>query len=828
MTTDLRLVPAALAAWATAWGLTSALGPSALESAVMVATVAPLVAGVVAVVQRGSIATQALLVLGTVVAIALSVQLHADRQAGVVALAQQRAEAVFAGRVVSDSRQGAFGAGETWLLDVDAVTARAVTTSTRARVEVTTMAPAPPYGARVVVEAGLSPVRPGATQAARASGTVAEVVRAPPAALRTTNAMRSALLDVTADLSPQARGLVPGIAVGDTSRLPEELADAFQVTGLTHLTAVSGGHFAIVLALVTALVGIARAPRWLRVLLVAGIAVGFVLLVRPDPSVQRAAAMCAVALLGITLGRPAASVPPLAAAMIVLLALDPTLARSFGFVLSCAATAGLVLLAPPLMRRLTPWLGRTAAFAVAVPVAAQLACGPVLLLLSPSVPTTSVLANLLAAPAVVPATLLGLAATITAPWAPAFAHALAWLAGSATWWIAAVARWCAGLPGASLPWPGGVPGALALAAATSAGLVLVLRRGPAAGWPISWTDAGRRRWRAVGREGKAAVARFRFGVATRRDRRLALAALAAVALFVAGTTTVVLRAAAPPGDVPTDWQVVACDVGQGDSLVVRTGPAAAIVVDVGPEGDAAGRCLDRLGVTRIDLLVLSHDHLDHVGGLAAVLAGREVDAAWVSPLDEPAANARRLRDELAAAGVTPHVPDVGERGTVGAGPWQVVVDVLGTGVTGAAGAERRAVSSGSAEGDGVNDSSLSVAFTSSGTGGTVEVVALGDLEEPGQDALRASLRSGVPAGVADGVDVVKVAHHGSASQSEGLARLLDPVVALVSVGKDNTYGHPTDRMLDLYEGVGAQVVRTDECDTAVLVVRKGDFALGCG
>ncbi|QAY64795.1 ComEC/Rec2 family competence protein [Xylanimonas allomyrinae] len=886
----MRLAPAALAAWAAAWTLTGAAAPPRAASSTVVAASAgallalltlgwrrlrlasprghgepqpprgrgerqpprataararparavdrwPRILAALAASRRGQAAPRlgwrsgtgaahVLLALGAVAAVALSAHVDTTTRAPLALLATEHADAVLHGRVVTDPAPASFGTGQRWELAADSLTARAVTTSVRGRIEVTTPT-APPYGARVVVRARLSPARPGDAAAARATGDAAQVTRAPPAVVRVTNAMRAALRDVTADLSPQAQGLVPGIAVGDTSRLPPDLADAFRATGLTHLTAVSGGHFAIVLALVTALAGAVRAPRAARVALVAVVAAAFVLLVRPDPSVQRAAAMCAVTLLGLVLGRPAASVPSLAVCVVALLCADPWLARSFGFALSCAATAGLVLLAPALVRRLTPWLGRAGAFALAVPVAAQAACGPVLVLLSPGLPTTSVLANLLAAPAVAPATLLGLGATVIGPGWPAAARVLAWLAGGATWWIAAVARWCAALPGAALPWPGGPPGAFAMLAATVAAFVLVLRREPAEGW--AWTEIGRRTWRRARTSGRATFARCRRGVATHHDRRVATAvcgaALALVLLAVAATTAFV-RALPVRGSVPADWQVVACDVGQGDALAVRTGPASAIVVDTGPPGDAAGHCLDRLGVTRVDLLVLTHDHLDHVGGLAGVLAGRRVRAAWVSPLDEPAANARRAAGALEAAGLAPAVPVVGDGGTVGEGPWAVGVRVLGTGT--ASGSRPAGVASGSAEGDGVNDASLALDLTSRGPGGTIDVVALGDLEEPGQEALLAALRATGPPGVTDGVDVVKVAHHGSASQSAGLARLLHPRVALVSVGAGNTYGHPTDRMLALYAAVGATTVRTDECGSAVLVARHGRLALACG
>jgi competence protein ComEC len=619
--------------------------------------------------------------------------------------------------------------------------------------------------------------------------------------LAATHMLRTALLDITTDLSPQARGLVPGAAIGDTTRVPPDVTEAMRVTGLTHVTAVSGGHFAVVVATLTAACVMLRVPRALRVAVLAVAAVGFVLLVRPEPSVLRAAWTCAVALLGLALGRPSSGPAALATASTVLLVVDPWLARSFGFALSCAATGGLVLIAGPLARRLAPWLGRPLAFGLAVPLAAQAAVGPVLVLLDPSVPTTAVLANLLAAPALVPATVLGLVATVLAPGAPGLAHGVAWLAGIATGWIAAVARWCAGLPGASLPWPGGVGGALLLAAATAGVLVVVLRRPVGEGWPRSWREVGPRLWRRARRQ----ALRRRGGVPAAFPAILSTALIVAVAVVLVGALVLPRGLSAGHG-LPPDWEIVACDVGQGDALAVRTGVASAVVVDVGPPGDAAGRCLDRLGVEHIDLLVLSHFHADHVGGLEPVLTGRSVEAALVSPLDEPPSNAARARDALAAAGVPVQAAAPGQAGVAGATSWWVL-GADGTSVMG--------------EGDGANDASVALALR---TPGGIDVVALGDLETAGQEALFADLRA---AGWARGVDVVKMAHHGSAEQSHQLAALLGPRLTLVSVGDDNTYGHPTETALDLYAGVGSALVRTDECGTAALVVRDGGIGLAC-
>ncbi|PFG43655.1 competence protein ComEC [Isoptericola jiangsuensis] len=827
MTGDLRLVPLAFAVWVAAWALT---GTRPLAGVGLLVAAAVLGGCVAAARRGGPWVAHLLLVCAGVVAVTGSVQVQADARGALVDLAAQEALSTLAGTVVSAARPAPFGGGSTWELAVDTVSARGSTTPVRGHVRVTAPGTPPRAGSAVEVEARLAPARFGAgtTAEATAAGPVAEHV-APSAVLRTTDRMRTALLDVTDPLGPQARGLVPGMAFGDTTRVPDDLDDAMRVTGLTHATAVSGSHFAIVLAVVTAVLTVAGVPRGWRVVTLAGAAVGFVLLVGPEPSVLRAVWTCAAGLLGLALGRPGQGLPALATASTVLLVVDPWLARSYGFALSCAATAGIVLLAGPLARLLTPWLGRALAFAVAVPCAAQAACGPILVLLDPAVALVAVPANVLAAPALVPGTVLALLATVLAPGLPAVAGPVAWLAGVPTGWLAGVATLGAAVPGSRVPWWPGPGGAAALALVTLAVLAVVVRRAPA-DTPAGPDAAGslrRLRVRLV-RPGRArsrlappgdgavrgpgagppdaTVRPVRHplggaGVSPRRRRGGGPLVLLTGAAVVLVAVLVVVPRVAAPGPVPPDWQVVACDVGQGDTLVVRSGPDSAVVVDVGPPGDAAARCLARLGVARVDLLVLSHFHTDHVGGLEPVLAAVPVTAAVVSAVAEPAAPARRALDLLGGVGVPVAAGAEGRAGAAGTVAWRVL---------------------GAADGVGANDASVALALrTASG----IDVVALGDLEEPGQRALAARLRAaGYPA---DPVEVVKIAHHGSASQDPGLAALLAPAVVLVSVG-DNDYGHPTGAALDLYTGTGARVLRTDRCGDAALVVRSARLATACG
>ncbi|GAA4286268.1 ComEC/Rec2 family competence protein [Georgenia daeguensis] len=786
---DARLVPAAAGAWAAAHlGVTLPAATSGLVAgAVLLACAVPagylvrerrrhpagarrrLHRGVAAAPPSGA-ALLALLVVAAVLA-ATGAHVHA-RGGGLLAdLAGRGASAVVTARVAAEPRpmetreweaEGRFRV----VADVVEVSGRGARSLARAPVVV--LGPAPwgdlTLGEQVRVRGTLVATEPG-DDAAALLITSREPERRgrPPWHLRVVNLFREALRAVTADLSPQARGLVPGIAVGDDRELPADLRADMQAVSLTHLTAVSGAHVAILLgAVLGALVWLA--PPW-RTGAGALALVAFVALVRPEASVLRSAVMGAVVLVALLLGRPARALPALCGAVVALVLADPWLARSYGFVLSVLATAGLVLLARPWARWLTHVLPRWLATAVAVPAAAQAACGPVVVLLTPAVSPYAVPANILAAPAVPPATVLGVGATVLAPWWPVGAEALAVAASWCTAWIAQVARALAALPGAQVAWPGGTGGALALAGATAAGVAVLARAGP------------------------------------RRTRPAVPALAVLLVLLVLPGPRQVVGAWLPGGRPPPDWVAVQCDVGQGAAFVVRSGPGAAVMVDVGPAGGAAADCLRAAGVRRLDLLVLTHAHADHVGGLPEVLAAVDVQRAVLGPGSDPANAVGAVQRQLAAAGIPvdrPVAGGPGARGRAGEVGWEVL------------GPAPDAVAAGTGEAA-VNDLSLVVRLDAPG----LRVLALGDAELDGQARLVRLLRRS-PVTVHD---VVVMAHHGSPRQDERLAALLAPRLTLVSVGADNDYGHPAPSALELY-GRSGPVLRTDVCG-AVTVVRTG-------
>jgi competence protein ComEC len=596
-----------------------------------------------------------------------------------------------------------------------------------------------PIGSTVVLRGDLERTAPGEDVAFLLfpRGDI-ERLHDPPPLLGWAHGIRSAFLDASAGLPEPGGGLLPGLAIGDTTRVPEPLDAAMKASSLSHLTAVSGANCAIVVGAVLAIAALLGAALPVRVGVAALALLGFVVLVTPEPSVLRAAVMAGLALGAVALGRPALGVPVLCAAVILLLIADPWLSRSYGFGLSALATAGLLLLAGPLaaalMRGLPGWL----ATVVSIPLAAQLACQPVVLLLDPSLALYGVPANLLAAPAAPVATVLGLIACLVTPLAPPLGAAVAWLGWLPASWIAAVAALFAGLPGARSVWPGGAGGVVLLVAIEVAALVAILGAG--------------------------------------RPRRIARAvSLVALVAYIAATVggALVTRVGRP-----ADWQYAMCDVGQGDATLVRSGDAVGLV-DLGEDPGLLRACLDDLGVGRLDLLVLTHYDLDHVGGADAVI-GR-TDVVLAGPPGE--ASDERLLDDFAAAGAQVTPVDRGDRGTLGALAWEALWPPP----------------RGSASG---NEASVALRWTCATAEPCLSAAMLGDLGEEAQVRM---------AGAVDlpSVDVVKVSHHGSADQSERLYEQLGATVGLIGVGADNDYGHPAPTLLGLLDAAGTTALRTD-------------------
>src|SRR5699024_8672251 len=237
--------------------------------------------------------------------------------------------------------------------------------------------------------------------------------------------LRSQARAATSSLPSDEAALVRGMTTGDTRGMGEQTEEIMRRAGISHLVAVSGANIALVLAAVLGpllLCGVRRRPR----LLSAGMVMaGYVWLVGDEPSVQRAATMAAPLLAARFAGVRASPVAALALTVALWSVLDPVTAASVGFLLSALATAAILL---------------AAALVIAVPLVAQLACTPVLILLTPEVSVWAVPVNILVGPLVGPSTVIGLLALVLGTLWPAGAEALWTLAAGGAHLVLLIAR----------------------------------------------------------------------------------------------------------------------------------------------------------------------------------------------------------------------------------------------------------------------------------------------------------------------------------------------------------------------------------------------------
>ena len=567
--------------------------------------------------------------------------------------------------------------------------------------------------------------------------------------VRATQAVRDVIGRSISSVFPEREaGLLLGLALGDDSQLDPGTERDFKATGLTHLLVVSGGNVAMILAPALALAAMLGLGRVGQAAIGVTTVAFVVVLTGAEPSVLRAGTMATLALLGVLLAKPRSTAVVLSGAVFVLLVLDPSLVRQVGFQLSVAATAGMVALANPLGERFVRVMPAPIALAAATTCSAQLGVTPILLFHFHDIPVVTIPANVVAAPTVAPSLLLGLVAASVGVVSEPLGRLVA---------LAAL------VPMKLLQLVANVGGRAPIAHITSTGGLAVLVIGT--GVVVALTVALRTGWRP--------------------PRRLVVSAIAVLPLVVWVTAV----AKGPPSSLT----VRMFDVGQGDAALVTTPAGASSLIDGGPDEEQVATELAALGVKRLDVVVASHPHADHVIGLPAVLARFQVGVVMYPDCPTTSALQVELDRAIADEGIPVRTPSAGDVFVVG----DVRIDVLSP--------DRCWENT---ESDTNNDALvLRVSL------GEAVVLFATEPEEPAQEVL-------LDSGIDLNADVLKVPHHGAATSLPTFFDAVGAEVAIVPVG-ENTYGHPVPSTLDALEAAGSEVWRTDQRGTVTVTFSPG-------
>jgi competence protein ComEC len=658
-------------------------------------------------------------------------------------------------------------------------------------------------GDRVVVEGSIRP-RPDSPYGAYlarigAVGTLAsrtlEVEPTSDDPGRRLEELRRGAADALAKVLPEPEaGLASGILIGLRDLVDRDLAAAFTTAGVSHVVAISGWNIAIVAAGIAALTGgLGRRRR--SVVTICAI-VAYVAFAGASASVVRAALMAGVVLLARESGRAGRAVAALGWAATILLVADPNLIGDAGFQLSSLATAGLIAWATPLTGwleglgrgRFPHWLAES----LGVSLAAQAATLPIILVSFGRLAVLSPAVNLLVVPLVAPAMAAGVVALaggalVSAGFSPVIGAVLA-----APGWVflrllVEIVEVAASLPFASVTLE--PPLDLAAAAVASAGLLgLSLWRRRRRVGRARVASAGQPR-PAPGATGSSQTPVHRGPAPGRSAGRAALMALV-VAIAVTGGVV----AARPAGIA----RISILDVGQGDAILVEGSKGGRLLIDGGPEPGRLLVVLDRRippWDRRIDAVILTHPHEDHVAGLALLLArfhvGRVFEPGMIGPGPGYAAWQRTL---AAIDGPARATLAAGDRLAVDEIAFRVLWPIRG-----------QVPSTPPDGGTGINNVSVVLL----GQIGQRRVLLMGDVEEGIDPSL---LKDDLPH-----VDLLKVAHHGSkTATTQAFVDATRPAVAVASAGTGNPYGHPAKSTLERLEASGARVLRTDLDGTVVV------------
>jgi competence protein ComEC len=583
--------------------------------------------------------------------------------------------------------------------------------------------------------------------------------------------------------TPEHSALLKGIAFGTRTSIDPAVNEAFVETGVVHILSVSGLHIGLIVGFILGLTRFLRLRSGAVLLTVIPALLLYDFMVGFRPSVMRATVMALLLLWARHLGRERDWPTALAASALVILLANPLAVGEPGFQLSFAATWGILFLGPVLVDlfgrlgdRFHIRVKPVFAWAVAVPLGAQLGTLPLIVVHYNLVSVVALPANVVAVPLVGIVLLFGILGTILGsvflPLGSVLAAPTVFLLDLLVWLV----RFFQGLPGAAFYVPA-----------------------------VPWVVAGL--WygllymtvlKVTGRRLKPAPSSLRPGMLTWILRLL-------VFLLVILSWLGLMRWLG--GGEPA-LRVDVIDVGQGDSVLVRTPGGGTLLVDAGGlPGELSGQrtegsgmrvvqYLRRAGVRRLDVLVLTHPHEDHCGGARAVVEKLPVRLVVTPPVQEGIdaeydrllgfIRDRKIPVSTASAGDHLRLDPVVDIAVLS--PFKPLSDEPGD----------------------FNDESLVLLLDYRGK----SLLLTGDIEQEGQRRL-------LQYGVTLKSDVLKVPHHGSANFLPAFLKRVQSKIAVVSVGSRNRFGQPSPATLRELERLGARVYRTDR-DGAILLRIRGE------
>lgn len=578
---------------------------------------------------------------------------------------------------------------------------------------------------------------------------------------------------------PQA-SLGEGILLGKRSALPQDLTDDLNATSTSHIIALSGYNVTLVAGMVIGGLAWLVGRRNAALLALAAIA-AYTVLAGPSPSLLRAAIMGALYIVATLLGRPSSGIVSLLVAAAVMTGLDPAVIQDVSFQLSFAAAAGLVLLVPLLRERAAQafsilradprslrhgLLGMLFETAV-VTTAAVVSTLPLIALHFQRLSLVALPANLLVVPAFPFIMITSALVAVVGLLSGGLAALLGWVAWLGLSYMTETVRLLADVPFASLELRRFNTGhAVALYALIALLVWAMSRRRPG-------QETARQLLRPFART--AALANRPLGAIPTVWSAGGLAVAAAliwIAVFSA------------PGD---RLEVKVLDVGEGDAIFIRTPAGHKLLVDGGPSGRLVSEALGEelpFWDRGLDMVILTHPDEDHLAGLVTVLERYDVKEIVTNSQAADTETFAAWQREIEEKDIPCHTARSGEWIAIGEGAtlqflWPPDDVSL-------------------AESDDTNDDSVVLKLA----WGRASFLLTGDLEAAGENALLES-------GVDPQATVLKVAHHGSAySTSDSLLRAVRPLVAVISVGEDNRFGHPSPATLERLDDT--IVYRTDQ------------------